>query len=53
MVLGNGGSIFFLEYLNTHSWVLILLVPVHGMFISRIVLDNGKKKVNQLHSVIS
>ena len=23
MVLGNWGSKFYLEYLNTHSWVLI------------------------------
>ena len=33
MVLGNGGSMFCLEYLNTHTWVLITLVLVHGMCI--------------------
>ena len=33
MVLGNGGSMFCLEYLNT--WVLILLVLVDVMCISR------------------
>ena len=50
MVLGNGGSIFCLEYLNAHTWVLILLVLVHGM---ECALDNGRRKVSQLHSEIS
>ena len=50
MVLGNGGNIiFFLECL-IHTWVLIV---VHGMcIIIKNVFDNGRRKVNQLHSVI-
>ena len=41
----------FLQFLNTHILVLILLVQVHGMCISRI--DNCRKNINQLRSVIS
>ena len=51
MVLGNEGSMFFLEYPNTHTWVWILLVLVHGMCTSRMCLKNGRK-VNLLLVII-
>ena len=51
MVLGNGGSLFCLEYLNTHTNLGVDFTGTGAWDICIIiknVLDNGRKKVNQL-----
>ena len=47
LVLGNGGSMFFLEYLNTHTWLLILLVATGAwdVQINNVLGDRRKKLV--------
>ena len=54
MVAGTGPSIVFQKYLLTGSY-LVNYFPSNGaweMYINKL-LDNGRRKVHQLHKVIS
>ena len=51
---GNGGNICYLGYPITLTWVLTLHVMGPGTYVHiQKIRDNCKKRVNQLHSVIS